>query len=799
MNVSVAWLRQYVDIPVDIPTLAHDLTMHGIKVERCEVAGLSERLVVVGHVLEARPHPDADRLRVCRVDIGAAEPLEIVCGAPNVAAGQRVPVALVGARLPHDLKIRKSKIRGVTSNGMICSQVELGLGSESGGIMVLDTDAPLGTPLADVLGPTDAALELEVTPNRPDQLSHIGVAREIAAIYRVPLRIPAPVVAPGADDGAEVSVEIADPGDCFRFVARVIRGVRVGPSPAWLADALARTGINSVNNIVDVTNYVMMETGQPMHGYDLALLPSAAMGVRRARAGETIEALDGARYDLGAEHLVITARDVPVGVAGVIGGMATRITADTRDILLESAAFDPRAVRRTRRLLNISTDASYRFERGSDRDACRRASDRACELIMQVAGGTAGVLVDEYPAPAGERRATVKRATVKRLLGESLSAEKIADILDRLELKRVSVERDAVTVSVPTFRWDIDGEADLVEEVARIHGYDNIGRAWKYRATVPSKPDPFDRFIDRVSDHLVARGHTEVLTSSFTARREERWFNWDDADPRANPIALRNPLSANHTHMRTHLLPGVLDAVARNMARGRREIYAFSVGRVFLRAGEEGSLPDEPVHLAIVRTRPRGAGFWRGGAEPVDLFEIKAEVESLLATHLPAVVEELSYDFEPGHGTFRWSGRRRVMIEGGILPAAAARELDIEQPLWYAVLDLGALFERNATPAAYRPFSEFPSSRRDLSLIAPPGVTWGQIEKHVAKGGARLLESLQVFDVYRGASIGEGRVAYGVRLSFRSSDQTLKDADVDAVVTKIVTKLEAELGVVLRS
>lgn len=799
MNVSVAWLRQYVDIPVDIPTLVHDLTMHGIKVERSEVAGLTERLVVVGHVLEARPHPDADRLRVCRVDVGAGEPLEIVCGAPNVAAGQRVAVALVGAKLPHDLKIRKSKIRGVTSNGMICSQVELGLGTESGGIMVLETGAAPGTPLADVLGPTDAVLELEVTPNRPDQLSHIGVAREIAAIYRKPLRIPAPVVASAPDDGAGVSVEIADAADCFRFVARVIRGVKVGPSPAWLAGALEKAGINSVNNIVDVTNYVMMETGQPMHGYDLALLPSAEMGVRRARAGERLEALDGVTYDLGPEHLVISARDDVVGVAGVIGGMATRITEATGDVLLESAAFDPRAVRRTRRLLNISTDASYRFERGSDRDACRRASDRACELIVQVAGGTPGVLVDEHPAPAGERRVTVRRATVKRLLGEALSAEKIADILDRLELRRVNVERDAVTVSVPSFRWDIAVEADLVEEVARIHGYDNIGRAWRYRATVPSKPDPLDRFIDRVSDHLVARGHTEVLTSSFTARREERWFNWDASDPRANPIALLNPLSANHTHMRTHLLPGVLEVVARNMARGRREMYVFSVGRVFVRALGEAALPDEPVHLVIVRTRPRGAGFWRAGAQAVDLFEIKAEVETLLATHLPSVVDTLSFDFETGHGSFRWSNRRRAVIEGGVLPAVAAHELDIEQPLWYAVLDLGALFERSATPPAYRPFSEFPSSRRDLSLVAPAGVTWGQIEKHVAKAGVRLLESLQVFDVYRGASIGDGRVAYGVRLSFRSSDQTLKDADVDAVVTKIVTKLEAELGVVLRT
>jgi phenylalanyl-tRNA synthetase beta chain len=677
--------------------------------------------------------------------------------------------------------------------------VELGLGHESDGIMVLDPEAPVGRPLADVLGPSDAILELEITPNRPDQLSHVGVAREIAAIYGVDLRVPHANVRAGTGDDTALRVAIEDPAQCFRFVARVIRGVNVGESPAWLKSAVESVGLRSINNIVDVTNYVMMELGQPMHAYDLNLLPVPEMGVRPARGGERLETLDGVTRELGPDHLVITAGDDVVGIAGVIGGMPTRVTGSTTDILLECAAFDPREVRRTRRALNLGTDASYRFERGSDRDICRVASDRATDLIAQVSGGVAGRLLDEYPSPWPARAVTVRRSTVKRLLGETIPTDRIEEILGRLAFTRTGGDRDSVTVSVPSFRWDVLEEADLVEEVARLYGYENIGRAWKFRTTVPSQPDPFDRFVDRISGHMVARGHTELVVSSFSDGREAQWFDWAPDDRRAQPIAVRNPLTSNHTHMRTQLLRGTLDVVSHNIAHGRREMYVFATGAVFLRAGAENSLPEEPVHLVIARTRPEGASFWRASPAPADLFEIKAEVESLLGTHRAGVLGDLAYDFEATRGSFRYSDRRHVLVEGGVLPPAAADALDIDQPLWYAVIDLTALFETRDGPVSYRPFAVFPVSRRDLSLVAPTGVGWGQIEKHVAKVGGRLLESLQVFDVYQGAALGADRIAYGVRLSFRSAEGTLKDAEVDAIVARIVAKLEAELGVALRS
>jgi phenylalanyl-tRNA synthetase beta chain len=796
--VSLSWLRKYVDIAVDAATLAHDLTMHGIKVERLVTTGLSERLVVVGHVLTASAHPSADRLRVCTVDVGGPEPLEIVCGASNVAAGQHVAVALVGAKLPNGVRIRKSKIRGIASNGMICSEVELGLGDDAGGIIVLPADTKIGVAFADVLGESDATLELEVTPNRPDQLGHIGVAREIAARYGTALRVPdAPEFQRDGDDG--VSVAIETPGECHRFVARVVRGVRVGPSPAWLKGALERVGVNSVNNVVDVTNYVMLENGQPLHAYDLDELPSRSMGVRRGRRGERLDVLDGSTREVGPEHLVITSDDEVVGIAGVIGGMPTRINDETKDILIECAAFDPRTVRATRRALGVSTDASYRFERGSDRDLCRYASRRALALILDVAGGEPGAEVDVFPEPREARTVSVRRSTVRRLLGEDLTIGVIAGLLERLAFRRVSGDEERVTLAVPSFRRDICEEADLVEEVARMHGYDNIGKGWTYRSTVPSAPDAFDRFLERVAAHLAARGHSEFVTSSFTDGRELNWFEWAESDPRSHPIPLKNPLSSNHAFMRTHLLPGLLDGIARNISYGRRELNVFTIGRVFLRGEHESGLPDEPTHVAMVRTRPRGAAFWRSNGAPADLFEIKAEVEALLSAVRPAAADSWSYDFAPSRGEFLYTNRGRSVGEGGIIPAAAARALGIEQPVWYAAVDLDALFDVESAAATFRPFSEFPASRRDLSLVAPAGVSWAQIEKHLVKVGGRLLESLQVFDVFRGASLGADRTAYGVRLSFRSSEGTLKDSDVDGIVTRIVGKLEAELGVELRS
>lgn len=796
MIVSLSWLKNYVDIDVDTATLAHDLTMLGLNVEHVTSTGLAEPLVVIGHVLERNQHPDADRLSVCSVDVGGEAPLEIVCGAPNVAAGQTVPVALVGAKLPNGLKIRKSKIRGVKSNGMICSEIELGLGDDAAGIMVLDTDAAPGTSFADVLGEADTILEIEVTPNRPDQLSHIGVSREVAALYETALRLP---LRPEPREGRDAcfSVEIEDPADCYRFTGRVVRGVKVGPSPAWLRQALESVGLNSINNIVDISNYVMMETGQPLHAYDLDRLPGRRMGVRRGRKGEKLLALDEVEYDVGPEHLLITDGDEPVGIAGVIGGAPTAVHDDTTDLLIESAAFNARSVRATRRSLNVNTDASYRFERGSDREACADASDRAARLVLELAGGELGEFVDAYPTPFEARTVSIRRSNTRRLLGISLSLDDIAGLLERLSFQVVGRDDDSVSVRVPSWRDDIVEETDLVEEVARLNGYDKIGQGWPFRTTTHGMPDPFERLLDDCATHLVARGHTELVGSAFVDTGRLAALGYAAGDPRGNPVKILNPLTTLHGSLRTTLLPGVLDAIRRNVDYGTREIQVFETGTVFL-AGRNGALPDEPVHLLIAQSRPGGSLFWNNSKKATQLYDIKREIE-ILADAVRFPLAGLDYRFERENGRFRYEQRGRRLIEGGIISARMAEVWDIAQPVWYAEMDLTALAAMREARQSFKPLPEYPASRRDLSLVIPAGVGYGDLEKALARSGGRLLESSQVFDVYQGGSLPDGHTAIGVRLTFRSHEGTLTDADVDAVVAKIVRRLESEFSVRLRS
>lgn len=798
MLVSVSWLKKYVDFDADTSTLARDLTMIGVKVERVHRHGIDDDKIVIGLVRLAEAHPNADRLRRCEVDVGGEETLQIVCGAANVAAGQRVPVALVGAQLPNGLKIRKSKIRGVVSHGMICSASELGLGDDAEGIMVLDGEPVVGAPASTVIGAGADVLELEVTPNRPDQLCHYGVAREIAAMYDLPLAPLTPPEHASTSSSDGITVDIEDDGDCFRFVARVVRGVKVGPSPAWLRDALDTIGLKSINNIVDVTNFVMMETGQPMHAYDLKRL-SGRLGVRRARPEEQIQALDDATYACELHYLLITDDDTPVGVAGVIGGMASRVTEETVDVLLESAAFNAKTVRATRSSMGISTDASYRFERGSDRTACQSASDRACELIMKVAGGTPGQLVDAHPTPAQERTASIRESNTQRILGVGVGQDEIARFLKRLGFAIADTGENAVTVMVPSFRHDIVEEIDLIEEVARLYGYGRIGQGWKFHTTAHAEQNPFDDFIDAVSDHLVARGHTEIQTSTFTDGREVELFGWQRSDPRALPVRVQNPLTTQHACLRTHLLPGVLAVIQHNLDRSVRHVHVFHIGRVFLPARGDGVLPREVPTLLIAKSRPAAKDFWSDLKETTDLFDIKREIEVLLTRLRADMGGESTYQFDPATGLFSMDARGGQIVQGGVVSAAMAAAYGLQQPVWYASIDLRALYGCIPERPQYRKVPGFPSVRRDLSLVATGGVRYGEIEKCLVKNAGPLLESVQVFDVYQGDNIVGGDIAFGVRVNFRSPDTTLTDADVDVVLERVIAKLNKELGVSLRS
>jgi phenylalanyl-tRNA synthetase beta chain len=804
MLISLSWLKKYVDIPVDTRTLVDDLTMLGLNVERVTTTGFDGDRIVVGRVLEAGRHPNADRLSVCRVDVGSAEPLEIVCGAPNVRAGQCVPVALDGASLPNGMKIKKSKIRGVVSNGMICSEIELGIGDDADGIIVLEGEYAPGTPAADVLESSDTIMEIEVTPNRPDQLCHVGVAREVGALYTTAVRFPQPDIEARGGTGG-LSVAIADSRDCYRYTGRVVRGVEVGPSPAWLRSALEGLGQNSINNVVDIANYVMLETGQPLHAFDVAKLGGLSIGVRRGRPDETLVALDEAEYHLNDTCLVITERDRPVAVAGVIGGLDTRVTQETVDIMIESAAFAPRVVRRTRRELNLNTEASYRFERGSDRGACATASDRFCQLVLELAGGEAGEMVDAYPAPWEERTVQIRRSNTERILGVRLESDDMKAYLERLNFDPVKVTRDLVAVTVPSYRGDVVEEADLIEEVARIYGYERIGKGWRFHTTTYAQRDPFDEFCRELSDHMVARGYTETLTSSFTDGSEVDLTEWPASDPRRRLIAIRNPLTSNQKFLRTTPLPAVLDLIRYNIDRGTRDIAVFTIGKVFVPTADEArgsgssGLPDETTMLAIALTRPPGKYFWNQLKQAPDLFDIKKEVEVLFASQGIDIAARLPYDFDAGSGRFRYRGRKGTAVEGGIIPRKLGARYGFEQAVWFAIVDVEEFHRHAATTRKFKPLGDFPVSKRDLSLVTPKNVTYDQVEKYLVKYGGRLLESVQAFDVYRGENLTDGSTAFGVRLLFRSPERTLRDSEVDEIVEKVIYKLRSELGVTLRA
>ncbi|MFQ5512285.1 MAG: phenylalanine--tRNA ligase subunit beta [Candidatus Krumholzibacteriia bacterium] len=798
MLISLSWLGKYVQVPDDTKTLVEELTMTGLNVERVLQTGFSDPNVVVGRVLSVADHPNADKLRVCRVDVGDDPVREIVCGAPNVAEDQKVLVALPGARLPDGTRIKAAKIRGVSSQGMICSERELGLGDDAAGIMVLDADLAAGAPIGDVLPPPDEVLEIEVTPNRPDLLCHVGVARELAAIQRSPLVVPSVEVASRGDDGT-FEVEIEDAKDCARYVGQLVRGVGVGPSPMWLQAALEGVGQGSVNNIVDIMNYVMLELGQPLHAFDFRRVKDHRIIVRRARERERLLALDGAEHELSPEELVIADPRGPVAIAGVIGGEESAVHADTVDILIESASFEPGVVRRGRKRLSISTDASYRFERGVDRDGCLRAAARAAQLVLELAGGEMGPVVDAYPAPAGPRIITIRRAQTRRILGAELTTAEISDHLAALGFETRERSEDALAIEAPAFRPDVQEEIDLIEEVARIYGYDRIGKGWTFRTTTFAHHPPYEQFTESLCDHLAARGYCEVATSSFTDGREIADFGWPDGDVRRSPMPLRNPLNSNHRYLRTSLLPGILDVIRWNLDRGMRRIRLYETGRVFLAPGGADRLPDERMRLAIAVSYPGAPDFWNHSKTTPDLFDIKQEIEIILRSFNIDLGSEVQYDFDVATGQFRYRLKQGTLIEGGVVSDQVSRRYDFEQPVWYASLDLAGLFQHHTSQPRLKPLVEYPSSKRDLSLIAGPGVGYARIEKSLVKSGGRLLESLQLFDVYRGEKVDGDRTAYGVRLTFRSTERTLTDGEVDEIIDKVLTRLRNELKIELRT
>lgn len=798
MRVSIEWLRRYVDIEETPEVLSGDLTMFGLNVESIERIGPDYSGVVFGRVLECRRHPQADRLSVCTVETGGDRPLSIVCGAPNVRAGMGVAVALQGAILAGGLRIKRTKLRGEVSEGMICSETELGIGSDASGIIELDRDLEPGASLDGALGAADWVLDIEVTPNRPDQLSHIGVAREIAALYRRELRMPERMPL-RAGSGYRLAVE--DQADCPRYSAALIDDVRVGPSPGWMQELLVKAGLKPINNIVDITNFVLIETGQPLHAFDRDRMGRDEIHVRRGREGERLVTLDDVERPVGPDVLLITDGETPIGAAGVMGGASTEVTKGTGRVLLESAWFDPRAIRRSRRALKLDTEASYRFERECDPGGTVTALERACRLIEETGAGKPQPVCADSLARAGlasPKTIVLRPRQANRVMGTMLAADDLCELLWRLGLEAVVSGKD-LTVTVPSFRRDLVEEIDLIEEAARVYGYDDIGGDEERRNSLFAVISATDRRNEALCDRLAARGIAEVVTTSFMDPGDPGRLGWSSEDRRSRPVAIANPLTAAQSALRTSLLPGMLRVVERNAAAGIEGIRIFELGKVFLPRTEGEGLPEEPCRLTVLFSRKAGPLQWHDRQRDSDFFDIKGEGEAVIEWlgAGPRVSFERSAPVDAGH-IFDWVLKNRVIGTCGLVPGRVNAEFGIDDPVFFLDIDLDAFDPGSSKQAVFDRISQFPSVKRDLSVTAPPGVGWADI-RNVVKKRTKHLESVRLFDYYRGDRLEEGRRGYTFRLTFRSSEGTLDDATVDSVIDKVLGGLQEELQVALRA
>ena len=803
MRISLEWLADFIDLDLQDPELperlANGLLLAGLEVEALDRPEASFDGLVVAEVLSVEPHPNADRLKLCRVSDGAGE-RSVVCGAPNVAEGRRVVLATPGVRMPGGMKVEVARIRGEQSEGMICSERELGLSTDHSGIMVLGDEQEIGADAAELLGLNDVIFDISITPNRADCLSVLGVAREAAALLGTSLRAPGTSVEEDENTSAAsvCAVEIWDPDKCPRYAARIIRGVEIGPSPGWMARRLRAAGMRPINNVVDVTNYVMLSLGQPLHAFDLHRLAERKIIVRRwAESDGPFTTLDGQGRAMDDEDLMICDGEKPVAIGGVMGGLFSEVNEDTRDILLESAYFTPQTIRRTRRRLGMSTEASYRFERGVDPSGTVRAADLAAEFIRQTAGGAvARGAVDAHPAPIAPKQVPIRVARASSLLGVSLDAPRVRESLESLGLL-VSDEEDGVfSVEVPTFRPDIEREIDLIEEVGRRVGYENIP------ATLPASGSPAARPTRARSLELQARrimvagGFSEAINYSFVSRETLRSMGWLDGQM----VALRNPLSGEMDVLRTTLLAGLLANVAHNLSRGVSEIRLFELGRSFHPVDGE-ALPEQVLRVAGVVVG--SAASQDGVSLPGALSELKGVIERFLESW---GLENLL--FEPADAALGWepSAVSRILVgeaalgHVGLAAPEALGIRDIEMGVAAFEINLAALAGIDPAPRRLTPLPRYPASLRDLAVVVDAARTNREIEAIIRQTGGEWLESVDLFDVYQDAALetsGEKSLAYS--LVFRHLEATLTDEQVNEAFDGIVGALGARLGARLRS
>ena len=823
MKVPLKWLREFVDITLPVPELAERMTLAGMEVETIEYSGADwdRDKILVGQIVEIRPHPDADRLTIAVVDVGGAEPESVVTGATNLKVGdhgQKVVFARSGARLidGHSEELRfvtlkPSKIRGILSAGMVCSEKELGLSDQHEGILMLPADAPVGMPLVDYLG--DTVFDLDLNPNYARCLSVIGIAREVAALTGQRLRLTEPtMVSTGQAVEGQVGIDIADPDLCSRYSATLIKGVKVGPSPLWLERRLRLAGLRPVNNIVDITNYVMLELGQPLHAFDYQRLVQRAGGarpiitVRRARPGEKLTTLDHVERQLEPSMLLITDTAGPIALAGVIGGLETEISDQTTEVLLEAANFDYLGNRKTSTLLHLPSEASLRFGRGIPPQITVLAATRATELMRQLAGGTiAAGVADAYPVKPAARIIDLPPNEAERLLGVPMSRSRIVESLSALGFECApGTDGQPIRVTVPYYRLDVEIPADLVEEVARMIGYDQIPATLLRDELPPQRHNAALEAELKVHDILLGCGLTEVITYSLT--NLESVARLDPTGPAPDPsdyIRLANPLTPEREYLRQTLMNSLLETLRDNL-RFTPRVSIFEVARVYLPVSEQG-LPSEPRRVGIVMSGPRQQKHW---SEPspasVDYFDLKGVIETLLRR-----LRISEYAFQPLESPTYQSGRvaRLVLapgdVDAGILgevnPAVRERFDLPAQRVCLAELDMEALLKRSPALYRYETVGRFPATTQDLAVVVNEAVPAQQVRGCIERAGGRLLRSVELFDIYRGEQIPQGKKSLAYRLQYQAPDRTLTDDEVARQHGRIQRALETELEAQLRA
>lgn len=810
MQVSYRWLKELVDIELSAQELAEKMTRSGVVVEHVIPTNKGVEGVVVARVLEKVKHPEADKLSICQVTTDGENKIQVVCGAPNVAAGLVIPFATVGASLPEGMKIKKAKLRGVESNGMICSAKELGIEldkippEQKEGILVLPENTPLGIPITEVLELDDYILELDLTPNRSDCLSVLNIAMEIGALLNKEVRLPLPTFTSNEENiDALAQVDIQAPEFCHRYTAKIIKGVKIQPSPFWLQHRLQCAGIRPINNIVDVTNYVMMEFGQPLHAFDYHHLADHKIIVRQAHAEEKIVTLDSQERQLNKDMLLICDGARAIGIAGVMGGENTEVTDNTTDVFVESAYFQPTSIRRTSTRLGLRSEASIRFEKGINIETVVTAAERAVQLMQETGGGVVvGGTIDQYPTKHQRNTIELPMSKVNQILGTKITDNEIKTILSSLNFKITKEQGDRLTVEVPPYRPDCSIKEDLVEEVARIYGYDTIPQTLPYGASSRGQLTAPQKIRDAIVTKLVALGLNEVVNYSFINKNNDAKLNYPDDDLRRNSVAILNPLSEEQGHMRTSIVPGMLNTLLFNHNRRNEDMAIFELGKVFLLEGEikPDTLANEKWTLGIA-LKGKTNSTWKHSGQEYDFYYLKGIVEELTTELKLTNVEyrpcKNNSMYHPGRSAELYINGQYAGVFGELHPAIADH-YDLTARCYIAEIDVEAIIAQGINNMQITLLPKFPASTRDMAIVVEEKVSAAQLEQVIAANKGELLQSWKIFDVYNGGQIASGHKSIAFALTFQA-DHTLTDEEVNIAYNQILQALSAQYHATLRN